>query len=120
MLASQGPAGWGCQALGSASPARIPVLNPRSASGLRHRLSPAAVRVTCTGSCRVSNKANDGAWVAEEGYFSSTLSLADKGESGHPFLASSHSDPPWGSPCLRVEPLGSLSWLCSLMALSPW
>lgn len=38
-----------------------------------------AVRVTCTGSCRVSNKANDGAWVAEEGYFSSTLSLADKG-----------------------------------------
>ncbi|XP_057355294.1 arrestin domain-containing protein 1 isoform X1 [Manis pentadactyla] len=38
-----------------------------------------AIRVICTGSCRVSNKANDGAWVAEEGYFSSTLSLADKG-----------------------------------------
>ncbi|XP_032334966.1 arrestin domain-containing protein 1 isoform X1 [Camelus ferus] len=38
-----------------------------------------AIRVTCTGSCRVSNKANDAAWVAEEGYFNSALSLADKG-----------------------------------------
>uniref|UniRef100_A0A8D1PMZ1 Arrestin domain containing 1 n=1 Tax=Sus scrofa TaxID=9823 RepID=A0A8D1PMZ1_PIG len=37
-----------------------------------------AIRVTCTGSCRVSNKANDAAWVAEEGYFNSALSLADK------------------------------------------
>ncbi|XP_029776423.1 arrestin domain-containing protein 1 [Suricata suricatta] len=38
-----------------------------------------AIRVTCTGVCRVSNKANDAAWVAEEGYFNSALSLADKG-----------------------------------------
>ncbi|KAM5330748.1 arrestin domain-containing protein 1 isoform 2-T2 [Glossophaga mutica] len=38
-----------------------------------------AIRVSCTGSCRVSSKANDAAWVAEEGYFNSTLSLADKG-----------------------------------------
>nr|XP_012639884.1 arrestin domain-containing protein 1 isoform X8 [Microcebus murinus] len=38
-----------------------------------------AIRVTCTGSCGVSNKANDAAWVVEEGYFSSSLSLADKG-----------------------------------------
>ncbi|XP_047556526.1 arrestin domain-containing protein 1 isoform X1 [Lutra lutra] len=38
-----------------------------------------AIRVTCTGSCRVSNKANDAAWVVEEGYFNSALSLADKG-----------------------------------------
>ncbi|KAK2499190.1 hypothetical protein MC885_016279 [Smutsia gigantea] len=37
------------------------------------------IRVICTGSCRVSNKANDGAWVAQEGYFSSTLLLADRG-----------------------------------------
>lgn len=43
----------------------------------------AAIRVTCTGSCRVSNKANDTAWVAEEGYFNSALSLADKGEFGN-------------------------------------
>uniref|UniRef100_A0AC11D0P8 Arrestin domain containing 1 n=1 Tax=Ovis aries TaxID=9940 RepID=A0AC11D0P8_SHEEP len=39
----------------------------------------AAIRVTCTGSCRVSNKANDSAWVVEESYFNSALSLADKG-----------------------------------------
>ncbi|XP_077004996.1 arrestin domain-containing protein 1 isoform X2 [Tamandua tetradactyla] len=38
-----------------------------------------AIRVTCTGSCGVSNKAHDVAWVAEEGYFNSSLSLADKG-----------------------------------------
>nr|XP_054357922.1 arrestin domain-containing protein 1 isoform X3 [Pongo pygmaeus] len=37
-----------------------------------------AIRVTCTGSCGVSNKANDTAWVVEEGYFNSSLSLADK------------------------------------------
>ncbi|XP_045702474.1 arrestin domain-containing protein 1 isoform X2 [Phyllostomus hastatus] len=37
-----------------------------------------AIRVSCTGSCRVSSKANDAAWVVEEGYFNSTLSLADK------------------------------------------
>ncbi|XP_060269672.1 arrestin domain-containing protein 1 isoform X2 [Ovis aries] len=37
-----------------------------------------AIRVTCTGSCRVSNKANDSAWVVEESYFNSALSLADK------------------------------------------
>nr|XP_035920868.1 arrestin domain-containing protein 1 isoform X6 [Halichoerus grypus] len=30
------------------------------------------------GSCRVSSKANDAAWVVEEGYFNSALSLADK------------------------------------------
>ncbi|XP_060040403.1 arrestin domain-containing protein 1 isoform X1 [Erinaceus europaeus] len=38
-----------------------------------------AIRVTCTGSCKVSSKANDTAWVAEEGYINSSLSLADKG-----------------------------------------
>jgi hypothetical protein len=42
-------------------------------------LSFRAIRVTCTGSCGVSNKANDGAWVVEESYFNSSLSLADKG-----------------------------------------
>lgn len=39
-----------------------------------------AIRVSCTGSCRVSDKANGTAWVVEEGYFNSVLSLADKGE----------------------------------------
>ncbi|XP_006863711.1 PREDICTED: arrestin domain-containing protein 1 [Chrysochloris asiatica] len=38
-----------------------------------------AIRVTCSGSCGVSNKVNDASWVVEEGYFSSSLSLADKG-----------------------------------------
>nr|XP_035120526.1 histone-lysine N-methyltransferase EHMT1 isoform X3 [Callithrix jacchus] len=38
-----------------------------------------AIRVACTGSCGVSSKANDAAWVVEESYFNSSLSLADKG-----------------------------------------
>ncbi|XP_058515732.1 arrestin domain-containing protein 1 isoform X1 [Ochotona princeps] len=38
-----------------------------------------AIRVTCTGSCGVSSKANDAAWVVEESYFHSSLSLAEKG-----------------------------------------
>ncbi|ELV13107.1 Arrestin domain-containing protein 1 [Tupaia chinensis] len=42
-------------------------------------ISTGAIRVTCTGSCGVSSKANDAAWVVEEGYFNSSLSLADKG-----------------------------------------
>ncbi|XP_069871292.1 arrestin domain-containing protein 1 [Dipodomys merriami] len=48
-----------------------------------------AIRVTCTGSCGVSNKANDGAWVVEESYFNSSLSLADKGN----LTAGEHSFP---------------------------
>lgn len=36
--------------------------------------------MSCTGSCGVSDKANGTAWVVEEGYFNSVLSLADKGE----------------------------------------
>uniref|UniRef100_A0A8C9N7F1 Uncharacterized protein n=1 Tax=Serinus canaria TaxID=9135 RepID=A0A8C9N7F1_SERCA len=36
-------------------------------------------RVSCIGSCGVSNKINDTAWTVEEQYFNSTLSLADKG-----------------------------------------
>lgn len=54
-----------------------------------HTVTPpplAAIRVTCMGSCRVSNKANDAAWVMEEGYFNSALSLADKGEFGSLYL----------------------------------
>uniref|UniRef100_A0A8C0DGT7 Uncharacterized protein n=1 Tax=Balaenoptera musculus TaxID=9771 RepID=A0A8C0DGT7_BALMU len=42
-------------------------------AGVVHmRLAPLpfrAIRVTCTGSCRVSNKVSDVAWVVEEGYF---------------------------------------------------
>ncbi|XP_036117064.1 arrestin domain-containing protein 1 [Molossus molossus] len=38
-----------------------------------------AIRVSCTGACRVSSKANDASWMVEEGYFNSALSLADKG-----------------------------------------
>ncbi|XP_050782343.1 arrestin domain-containing protein 1 isoform X2 [Gopherus flavomarginatus] len=38
-----------------------------------------AIKVSCVGSCGVSNKANDTAWTVEEQYFNSTLSLADKG-----------------------------------------
>ncbi|XP_051893160.1 arrestin domain-containing protein 1-like [Pristis pectinata] len=38
-----------------------------------------AVKVNCIGSCGVANKANDTAWQVEEQYFSSTLSVAEKG-----------------------------------------
>ncbi|KAJ7396498.1 Arrestin domain-containing protein 1 [Pitangus sulphuratus] len=38
-----------------------------------------AIKVSCVGSCGVSNKINDTAWTVEEQYFNSTLSLADKG-----------------------------------------
>ncbi|XP_054377288.1 arrestin domain-containing protein 1 isoform X4 [Pongo abelii] len=70
---------WRCLA-----PGRIRVLAAIRGLGRRlagaHAAFPfAAIRVTCTGSCGVSNKANDTAWVVEEGYFNSSLSLADKG-----------------------------------------
>ncbi|KAI1232047.1 hypothetical protein IHE44_0007097 [Lamprotornis superbus] len=38
-----------------------------------------SIKVSCIGSCGVSNKINDTAWTVEEQYFNSTLSLADKG-----------------------------------------
>uniref|UniRef100_A0A4W4H1M9 Arrestin C-terminal-like domain-containing protein n=1 Tax=Electrophorus electricus TaxID=8005 RepID=A0A4W4H1M9_ELEEL len=38
-----------------------------------------AIKVNCQGFCGVTSKANDTAWVEEEQYFSSTLSVADKG-----------------------------------------
>ncbi|XP_011904322.1 PREDICTED: arrestin domain-containing protein 1 isoform X3 [Cercocebus atys] len=62
---------------GQAGPPRVLLLGwaTRIDSG---SWSTHAIRVTCTGSCGVSNKANDAAWVAEEDYFNSSLSLADK------------------------------------------
>ncbi|XP_016067250.1 PREDICTED: arrestin domain-containing protein 1 [Miniopterus natalensis] len=51
----------------------------RVREGGRRKKPTTAIRVSCTGSCRVSSKANDAACVAEEGYFNSALSLADKG-----------------------------------------
>ncbi|XP_068928793.1 arrestin domain-containing protein 1 isoform X2 [Petaurus breviceps papuanus] len=50
-------------------------VNLRLGAALPYR----AIRVTCTGSCGVSSKANDTSWTVEEAYFNSTLSLADKG-----------------------------------------
>ncbi|KAJ8339457.1 hypothetical protein SKAU_G00362430 [Synaphobranchus kaupii] len=38
-----------------------------------------SIKVNCLGSCGVSNKMNDTSWAVEEQYFSSTLSVADKG-----------------------------------------
>ncbi|XP_072520836.1 arrestin domain-containing protein 1a [Salminus brasiliensis] len=38
-----------------------------------------AIKVNCQGYCGVTNKANDTAWSEEEQYFSSSLSVADKG-----------------------------------------
>ncbi|KAM4696985.1 arrestin domain-containing protein 1 [Rhinophrynus dorsalis] len=38
-----------------------------------------AIKVSCVGSCGVSNKVNETSWNVEEQYFNSTFSLADKG-----------------------------------------
>ncbi|KAJ8413852.1 hypothetical protein AAFF_G00064500 [Aldrovandia affinis] len=38
-----------------------------------------AIKVNCQGSCGVSSRQNEAAWAVEEQYFSSTLSVADKG-----------------------------------------
>ncbi|XP_053551851.1 arrestin domain-containing protein 1 [Bombina bombina] len=38
-----------------------------------------AIKVSCVGTCGVSNKVNDTSWNVEESYFNSTFSLADKG-----------------------------------------
>ncbi|XP_037338970.2 arrestin domain-containing protein 1a isoform X2 [Pungitius pungitius] len=38
-----------------------------------------AVKVNCNGFCGVTSKVNDTAWAAEEQYFNSTVSVADKG-----------------------------------------
>ncbi|KAL6113836.1 arrdc1 [Pungitius sinensis] len=38
-----------------------------------------AVKVNCNGFCGVTSKVNDTAWTAEEQYFNSTVSVADKG-----------------------------------------
>ncbi|XP_066569343.1 arrestin domain-containing protein 1b [Amia ocellicauda] len=38
-----------------------------------------AIKVNCSGLCGVSNRMNDTSWASEEQYFSSTLSVADKG-----------------------------------------
>ncbi|KAJ8286522.1 hypothetical protein GJAV_G00040120 [Gymnothorax javanicus] len=38
-----------------------------------------AIKVNCLGSCGVSSKMNDTSWAVEEQYFSSTLTVADKG-----------------------------------------
>ncbi|XP_063000808.1 arrestin domain-containing protein 1 [Elgaria multicarinata webbii] len=47
----------------------------RLAGALQYR----AIKVSCVGSCGVSNKINDTAWTVEEQYFNTSLSLADKG-----------------------------------------
>ncbi|KAJ7308073.1 hypothetical protein JRQ81_008578 [Phrynocephalus forsythii] len=55
----------------------------RLAAALPYRV----IKVSCIGSCGVSNKINDTSWTVEEQYFNSTLSLADKGT----LMAGEHS-----------------------------
>ncbi|XP_070820024.1 arrestin domain-containing protein 1a [Chaetodon trifascialis] len=38
-----------------------------------------AIKVNCNGFCGITNKVNDTAWIKEEQYFNSTVSVADKG-----------------------------------------
>ncbi|KAM6986173.1 arrestin domain-containing protein 1b [Aplochiton taeniatus] len=73
-----------------------------------------AIKVNCLGSCGVSNKMNDTSWALEEQYFSSTLSIADKGvlapgEHSFPFqflipaLAPTSFEGPFGKIVYRVR-----------------
>ncbi|KAM4665006.1 arrestin domain-containing protein 1 [Discoglossus pictus] len=47
----------------------------RTAAALQYK----AIKVSCVGTCGVSNKVNETSWNVEESYFNSTFSLADKG-----------------------------------------
>uniref|UniRef100_A0A674AJN6 Arrestin domain containing 1 n=1 Tax=Salmo trutta TaxID=8032 RepID=A0A674AJN6_SALTR len=68
-----------------------------------------AIKVNCLGSCGVSNKMNDMSWTLEEQYFSSTLSVADKGT----LAAGEHSFPfqfliPVAAPTSFEGPFGKI------------
>ncbi|XP_067106051.1 LOW QUALITY PROTEIN: arrestin domain-containing protein 1b [Osmerus mordax] len=73
-----------------------------------------AIKVNCLGSCGVSNKMNEATWALEEQYFSSMLSVADKGtlaagEHTFPFqflipaLAPTSFEGPFGKIVYRVR-----------------
>uniref|UniRef100_A0A8C7DU91 Arrestin domain containing 1 n=1 Tax=Oncorhynchus kisutch TaxID=8019 RepID=A0A8C7DU91_ONCKI len=67
------------------------------------------IKVNCLGSCGVSNKMNDMSWTLEEQYFSSTLSVADKGT----LAAGEHSFPfqfliPVAAPTSFEGPFGKI------------
>ncbi|KAF3702279.1 Arrestin domain-containing protein 1 [Channa argus] len=47
----------------------------RTSNSLQYK----AIKVTCHGSCGISNKLNDASWILEEQYLNSMLSVADKG-----------------------------------------
>ena len=42
-------------------------------------LAFSAIKVNCNGFCGITTKVNDTAWMVEEQYFNSTISVADKG-----------------------------------------
>ncbi|KAM3610769.1 uncharacterized protein V6R79_008690 [Siganus canaliculatus] len=46
---------------------------------LSQSLQCKAIKVNCNGFCGITTKVNDTAWVEEEQYFNSTVSVADKG-----------------------------------------
>ncbi|XP_028319040.1 arrestin domain-containing protein 1b isoform X2 [Gouania willdenowi] len=73
-----------------------------------------AIKVTCQGSCGISNKVHDTSWSSEEQYFNSTLTLTDKGTltAGEhsfsfqfvlPVSAPTSFEGPFGRICYRVR-----------------
>ncbi|XP_062268818.1 arrestin domain-containing protein 1b [Platichthys flesus] len=70
-----------------------------------------AIKVNCQGSCGISNKMNEPSWSMEEQYFSSTLSVADKGT----LAAGEHSFPfqfliPVAAPTSFEGPFGKINY----------
>ncbi|XP_058474079.1 arrestin domain-containing protein 1b [Solea solea] len=70
-----------------------------------------AIKVSCQGSCGISNKVNETSWSVEEQYFNRTLSVADRGM----LTAGEHSFPfqfliPAAVPTSFEGPFGKISY----------
>ncbi|KAG7498316.1 hypothetical protein JOB18_005365 [Solea senegalensis] len=70
-----------------------------------------AIKVSCQGSCGISNKVNETSWSVEEQYFNRTLSVADRGT----LTAGEHSFPfqfliPAAVPTSFEGPFGKISY----------
>ncbi|KAK2818902.1 hypothetical protein Q5P01_024463 [Channa striata] len=88
----------------------------RTSTSLQYK----AIKVTCQGSCGISNKINDASWTLEEQYFNSMLSVADKGT----LPAGEHSFPfqfliPGAAPTSFEGPFGKILYRVRVVIDTP-